>query len=120
MHGAARFRPAPHIYRHSCVEPTFCDVKTLRVPRAGCWVLGAVLGAGCLALSAAPLTAQQPAQPSPQAVQPSQMPLLPLTQLDERGTAADLDSRAFTLTFAQPVPIKDLLLMLVRGTSLSV
>jgi type II secretory pathway component GspD/PulD (secretin) len=48
------------------------------------------------------------------------MPTLPLTQLDERALAADFDSRAFTLTFAQPVPIKDLLLLLVRGTSLSV
>jgi type II secretory pathway component GspD/PulD (secretin) len=47
------------------------------------------------------------------------MPALPLTQVEERGSSADLDSRAFTLTFAQPVPIKDLLLLLVRGTSLS-
>ena len=47
------------------------------------------------------------------------MPTLPLTQLDERGASADLDSRAFTLTFAQPVPIKDLLLLIVRGTNLS-
>lgn len=50
----------------------------------------------------------------------SQLPLLPLTQLDERALAADLDNRAFTLTFAQPVPVKDLLLLLVRGTSLSI
>jgi type II secretory pathway component HofQ len=48
------------------------------------------------------------------------MPTLPLTQLDDRALAADLDNRALTLTFAQPVPIKDLLLRLVRGTSLSV
>jgi len=44
---------------------------------------------------------------------------LPLTQLDERALAADLDNRTFTLTFAQPVPVRDLLL-LVRGTSLSI
>jgi len=49
-----------------------------------------------------------------------QLPPLPLTQLDEGALAADLDNRAFTLTFAQPVPIGDLLLLLVRGTSLSV
>ena len=49
-----------------------------------------------------------------------QMPTLPLTQLDERALAADLDNRTFTLTFAQPVPIRDLLLLLVRGTNLSV
>jgi len=48
------------------------------------------------------------------------MPALPLTQLDDRAMAGDLDNRSFTLTFAQPVPIKDLLLLLVRGTSLSV
>jgi general secretion pathway protein D len=54
-----------------------------------------------------------------QAVQPGQMPPLPLTQLDDRGLAADLDNRTFTLTFARPVSIKDLLLLLVRGTSLS-
>jgi MSHA biogenesis protein MshL len=48
------------------------------------------------------------------------MPTLPLTQLDERALAADLDNRTFSLTFAQPVAIKDLLLLLVRGTTLSV
>ena len=51
---------------------------------------------------------------------PGQMPTLPLTQLDDRALAADLDNRAFTLTFAQPMPVKELLLLLVRGTSLSV
>jgi MSHA biogenesis protein MshL len=62
----------------------------------------------------APLRAQQPA------ARPGQLPALPLTQLDDRLLAADLDNRAFTLTFSQPVPIGELLLMLVRGTSLSV
>jgi MSHA biogenesis protein MshL len=51
---------------------------------------------------------------------PAPMPSLPLTQLDERVLAVDLDNRTFTLTFAQPVPIKDLLLLLVRGTNLSI
>ena len=51
---------------------------------------------------------------------PAPMPTLPLTQLDERALAADLDNRTFTLTFAQPVPVRDLLLLLVRGTSLSI
>ena len=51
---------------------------------------------------------------------PSQLPPLPLTQLDERGMSAELDTRTFTMTFAQPVAIRDLLLLLVRGTSLSV
>jgi type II secretory pathway component HofQ len=57
----------------------------------------------------------QAAQP-----RPGQMPTLPMTQLDERALAPDFDNRAFSLTFAQPVPIKDLLLLLVRGTSLSI
>jgi MSHA biogenesis protein MshL len=47
------------------------------------------------------------------------MPTLPLTQIDDRLPAAELDNRTFALTFAQPVAIRDLLLLLVRGTSLS-
>jgi type II secretory pathway component HofQ len=50
---------------------------------------------------------------------PAPMPILPLTQLDEGSTSSDLDARAFSLTIAQPRPVQDLLLMLVRGTSLS-
>ncbi|HEX4348324.1 MAG TPA: hypothetical protein VHZ73_12180 [Vicinamibacterales bacterium] len=59
---------------------------------------------------------------TPQAQAPArtgQLPTLPLTELDERALAADLDNRPFTLTFAQPVPIDELLLLLVRGTTLS-
>jgi len=70
-----------------------------------------MLGVWCLVAGASAASAQTPQRP---------MPSLPLTQLDERGQAADLDNRTFSLTFAQPVPIKDLLLLLVRGTSLSV
>ena len=54
------------------------------------------------------------------AQRPAPMPALPLTQLDERVPAGDLDNRSFSLTFAQPVPVKDLLLLLVRGTNLSI
>jgi type II secretory pathway component GspD/PulD (secretin) len=82
-----------------------------QVPGAGCWVLGAVLGAGCL-VQGAVLSAQAAQRPA--------LPALPLTQLDDRAMAADLDNRTFTLTFAQPVPVRDLLLLLVRGTSLSI
>ena len=71
-------------------------------------------GAFCLLLG---VSVTAPAQ---QTVQPGQMLTLPLTQLDERGLAADLDNRTFTLTFAQPVSIRDLMLLLVRGTSLSI
>jgi type II secretory pathway component GspD/PulD (secretin) len=56
---------------------------------------------------------------SPAFAQAPRMPTLPLTQLDERGSAPDLDNRTFTLTFAQAVPVGDLLLLLVRGTNLS-
>jgi MSHA biogenesis protein MshL len=81
-------------YRVSPTEPKFRDVE---------WVL--------IVLA---LALQAPQQ------RPAPMPALPLTQLDERVLAADLDNRTFTLTFAQPVPVKDLLLLLVRGTSLSI
>jgi MSHA biogenesis protein MshL len=47
------------------------------------------------------------------------MPTLPLTQIDDRLPAAELDNRTFALSFAQPVAIRDLLLLLVHGTSLS-
>jgi type II secretory pathway component GspD/PulD (secretin) len=60
------------------------------------------------------------AHASAQATRPSQMPALPLTQLDDRALSADLDNRTFTLTFAQPVAVGDVLLLLVRGTNLSV
>ncbi len=66
-----------------------------------------------LALAGATLSGQTPGVEG-------QLPTLPLTQLDERALAADLDNRTFTLTFAQPVPIRDLMLLLVRGTSLSI
>jgi MSHA biogenesis protein MshL len=49
-----------------------------------------------------------------------QLPPLPLTQLDERTPSADFDGRAFSLTFAQPIPVRELLLLLVRGTNLSI
>ena len=82
-------------YRIPPTEPKFLDVE---------WVLIVVFA----------LALQAPQQ------RPTPMPTLPLTQLDERVLAGDLDNRAFTLTFAQPVPVKDLLLLLVRGTSLSI
>jgi len=55
-----------------------------------------------------------------QAARTAPMPPLPLTQLDNRAQSPDLDNRAFSLTFAQPVAINDVLLLLVRGTTLSV
>jgi len=61
-----------------------------------------------------------PTNGRPPMARAGQLAVLPLTQLDERGPSADLDNRTFTLTFAQPVPIKDLLLLLVRDTNLSI
>jgi hypothetical protein len=72
------------------------------------------IGAACVVLGAVAAAAQAPGQ------RPAPMPPLPLVQIDERVLAGDLDNRTFTLTFAQPVAVKDLLLLLVRGTSLSV
>ena len=82
-----------------------------------------MLGAACLVLAAAyrlpgasrVVFAAEQAPP-----RAGQMPTLPLTTLDERAQAADLDNHTFTLTFAQAVPIRDLLLLLVRGTNLSI
>ncbi len=69
--------------------------------------------ASVLLVTAAQGSAQVPAQP----------PLRPLavTQLDERQQGSDLEStRPVTITLSEPTPITDLLLMLVRGTRLSV
>jgi type II secretory pathway component GspD/PulD (secretin) len=86
---------------------------SFRVLCAG--VLGvAVFGASASRSFSLPVQASQPAAPA------GQLPPLPLTQLDDRALAADLDNRALTLTFAQPIAVRDLLLLLVRGTSLSV
>jgi type II secretory pathway component HofQ len=62
----------------------------------------------------------QPSDAVQTAQRPGQMPTLPLTQLDERAISPDLDNRAFTLSLAQPVQIREVLVMLVRGTSLSI
>lgn len=91
---------------HAFVVPKSFNVDCLSLPRQGLTGFWCVI----LALSVAvPALAQAP-----------RMPTLPLTQLDEHGPAADLDNRRFTLTFAQTVPVNDLLLLLVRGTNLSI
>ena len=69
-----------------------------------------------LALVFAAVAAQAPAQQP----RPASLPPMPLTQLDDRALSADLDNRTFSLTFAQPVAVQDVLLLLVRGTSLSI
>jgi type II secretory pathway component GspD/PulD (secretin) len=47
------------------------------------------------------------------------MPSLPMTQIDDRLLAADLENRAFSLKFTQSVAIQDLLPQLVHGTNLT-
>ena len=72
-----------------------------------------------LLATAAQGSAQGPAQTTP-AGQGTLQPLV-VTQLDERQQASDLDNmRPVSITLAEPTLITDLLLMLVRGTRLSV
>lgn len=52
---------------------------------------------------------------------PAQLPSLPVTQLDERGRPAELDApRALSLAFAQPLPVREVLWLMFRGTPFSV
>jgi MSHA biogenesis protein MshL len=51
--------------------------------------------------------------------QPRLEPLI-LTQLDDQRRLPDLDETTVSVRFAEPVAIQDLLLQLVRGTSLSI
>jgi MSHA biogenesis protein MshL len=72
-----------------------------------------------LLATAAQGSAQGPAQARP-ASQGTLQPLV-VTQLDERLQDSDLDNmRPVSITLAEPTLITDLLLMLVRGTRLSV
>jgi len=59
---------------------------------------------------------------SPQGVPqgPAGLPPLPVTELDDRLRTADLDGpRRISLTISRPMPLPDLLLLLVNGTPLS-
>jgi MSHA biogenesis protein MshL len=86
----------------------------------------AAIAAGCAALITAAtahpaqrLLAQAPLPPPA----PQSRPLQPLsmTQLDERERAENLENgKTFSLTFAEPIPVRDLLLLLVHDTSISV
>ncbi|HWP99401.1 MAG TPA: hypothetical protein VNK92_02910, partial [Vicinamibacterales bacterium] len=105
-----------------------------RSTRLGC--LGALLLA---AAAAAPAPARQPPalfvvrfddgtmapggtiparrlQPPPP--QPG-LPPLPVTRLEEPGAAATLDTTRLSLRLAEPLPVRDVLLLLVRDTGLS-
>ena len=47
------------------------------------------------------------------------LPPLPVTRLDARQTDPELDGRRMSFGFPQPTPVRDVLLMLVRGTRVS-
>ena len=65
----------------------------------------------------APVLPPRSAMPS----HPGQLPGVPITLLDERGRAADLDGpRTVSLTFSQPIPLREVLMLLVRGTAFSI
>ncbi len=51
---------------------------------------------------------------------PAPMPTLPLTQLDDRARSASFDSQTLSLTFSQPIPVRELLLQIVNNTPLSI
>ncbi len=52
---------------------------------------------------------------------PGELSTLPITQLDERSRSADLDGpRRISLTLSGPLPLRDMLLLLVNGTPLSI
>jgi type II secretory pathway component GspD/PulD (secretin) len=48
------------------------------------------------------------------------LPTLPLTQLDDRARSAAFDNQTLSLTFSQPVPVRELLLQIVANTPLSI
>jgi MSHA biogenesis protein MshL len=65
------------------------------------------------------LTAAMPATPSGQAPQQPGLPPLAVSQIEE-GRRSEAMSQTLSLSFAEPIPIRELLLLLVRDTDLSV
>lgn len=62
----------------------------------------------------------QPAPPAPVRPEGSQLPPLPVTQTDPRDAAASLDRQnGLSLSFAEPMPIAEVLRLLVEGTPFS-
>ena len=97
----------------------------LRAAVTGAWLASAVAGAA--AQSARPpepvtVTQLDRGDRTARQAQPVTPPLEPLavTQLEARPRTGDLESRRpISLAFAAPVPIRDVLLLLVRNTNLS-
>lgn len=69
--------------------------------------------AGAVASPQAPESAPRQRPPS------EPLPPLPITQLDERQLHPALDGQRFSLSFSEPRPIRDILMLLVRDTDLS-
>jgi type II secretory pathway component HofQ len=89
----------------------------IAVSRAA-WVVSATV-------AVASLQAQPPARPAEMPVVKLEggaqtgYPSLPVTRLDDRRRQLDAP-RPLSLTFSQPLPVRDVLLMLFRGTLLSI
>jgi MSHA type pilus biogenesis protein MshL len=67
-----------------------------------------------------PLAQGTPQQLPPRPTQAlTQLPAVPVTQLEER-TSSGPKEQTFSLSFSDPIPIKDLLLLMVRDTPMSV
>jgi MSHA biogenesis protein MshL len=72
-------------------------------------------------LEGAPADGGSARQAQPAVLRPAGIPPLPVTHLDDRLRAADLDAPAtLSLTFSSPLPIVDVLLLLFRGTPFSI
>jgi type II secretory pathway component GspD/PulD (secretin) len=68
----------------------------------------------------APVASQAPAPAAPARPAGSPLPPLPVTQIDQRDAAASLDAqRGLSLSFAEPMPIAEVLRLLVEGTPFS-
>lgn len=69
--------------------------------------------------SGTPLTSVATQDQKPGEKKPLQS--LPITQIDERRRGQELEEgRAFSLSFSEPIPIKELLLLLVKDTNVSI
>jgi type II secretory pathway component GspD/PulD (secretin) len=81
----------------------------------GTWTttLGAGLVAAALCVAPPPVVAQTPRQVPP-------LPPLPATQIDERLPSQAKPGRTFSLSFSEPQPIRDVLLLILKDTGLSV
>jgi type II secretory pathway component HofQ len=70
--------------------------------------------------ASAPMASQAQAPAAPTRQPGAQLPPLPATQIDQRDAAASLDAqRGLSLSFAEAMPIADVLRLLVEGTPFS-